>query len=68
VGSPAARITARYEQRRPESTVLYRLVAEHLESFLAVARESTGRGLPRYVERGAPRRLLVQASRRVSLV
>lgn len=51
MGSPAARITARYEQRRPESTGLYRLVAEHLESFLAVARESTGRGLPRYVER-----------------
>lgn len=44
-------MTARYEQRRPESTLLYQLVAEHLESFLTVARESTGRGLPRYVER-----------------
>ncbi|HKY39138.1 MAG TPA: transposase zinc-binding domain-containing protein, partial [Polyangiaceae bacterium] len=51
MGSPAVRAVPRYEQRHPESTVLYRLVAEHLESFLAVAQESTGRGLPRYVER-----------------
>jgi hypothetical protein len=34
-----------------QSAVLYQLVAEHLESFLEVARESTGRGLPSHVER-----------------
>jgi len=40
-----------YEPRRPERTLLYRLVSDHLETFLEQARESHDRGLPRYVER-----------------
>ena len=40
-----------YEQRRPETTPLYRLVASHLETFLAEARAAHERGVPRYVER-----------------
>jgi hypothetical protein len=38
----------RYERHRPEDTVLYAVVQEQLESFLARARE---RPLPRFVER-----------------
>ncbi len=40
-----------YRQHRPESTALYQLVAAHLETFLAEARERYERGLPMYVER-----------------
>jgi hypothetical protein len=48
----AAQATARHdEQRRPETTPLYRLVASHLETFLAEARAAHDRGVPRYVER-----------------
>jgi hypothetical protein len=48
----AARVTAlHYEQRRPETTALYRLIATHLETFLAEARAAHERGVPRYVER-----------------
>ena len=48
----AARATAlHYEQRRPETTPLYRLVASHLETFLAEARAACERGVPRYVDR-----------------
>lgn len=39
-----------YRPRRPTETVLYSLVREHLETFLAHARESYGAPLPRYVE------------------
>lgn len=39
-----------YRPRRPTETVLYGVVREHLESFLAHARESYERPLPRYVE------------------
>ena len=38
-----------YVRRKPESTVLHEVVREHLETFLAQARED-GRGLPRHVE------------------
>jgi len=41
---------AAYRPRRPTETVLYSLVREHLETFLAHARESYGSPLPRYVE------------------
>jgi hypothetical protein len=57
VGEPAEqhglhRVTPRgYERHRPEETPLYKIVAEHLESFLAQAREAHGRPLPQYVER-----------------
>jgi hypothetical protein len=37
-------------QRRPEATVLYRVIQEHLESFLEHAHESSGQRLPTYVE------------------
>jgi hypothetical protein len=39
-----------YERRRPERTLLYQLVREHLSTFLAEV-ESSGRSIPRYVRR-----------------
>ena len=39
-----------YRPRRPTESVLYALVREHLETFLAHARASYGAPLPRYVE------------------
>jgi Putative transposase/Transposase zinc-binding domain len=51
VGTVAHATTLHYEQRRPESTPLYRLVACHLETFLAEAHAAHERGVPRYVER-----------------
>ena len=38
-----------YQPRRPEESVLYRAVAENLESFLALQQER-GRAVPRFVE------------------
>jgi hypothetical protein len=40
----------KYQQRRPEQTVLYRVIQQHLESFLEHAHESSGKRLPKYVE------------------
>ena len=40
-----------HQRRRPAETVLYQLVQEHLETFLALADDPTGPGLPGYVER-----------------
>jgi hypothetical protein len=40
-----------YQRHEPEATPLYKIVAEHLESFLAEARETHERALPQYVER-----------------
>jgi hypothetical protein len=39
-----------YQRRKPEGTVLYRVVQHHLETFLASTREQ-GRVVPRFVER-----------------
>ncbi len=39
-----------YQQHRPESTLLYGIVRDHLLEFLDRAREQYRRGLPRYVE------------------
>jgi hypothetical protein len=39
-----------YERRRPEETTLYRLVQEHLETFLAQVELETGAGLPDFVK------------------
>jgi hypothetical protein len=39
-----------YQQREPETSVLYRAVQQNLETFLACAREQ-GRVVPRFVER-----------------
>ncbi|MEJ2327203.1 MAG: hypothetical protein P8Y25_10470 [Chromatiaceae bacterium] len=41
-------------RRRPAATLLYQLVQEHLETFLALSEEGTGEGFPRCVERGFP--------------
>ncbi|HEX9771986.1 MAG TPA: transposase zinc-binding domain-containing protein, partial [Steroidobacteraceae bacterium] len=48
-GASAARV---YRRRRPERTALYRLVQQHLETWLARARESDpdGSPFPRHVE------------------
>ena len=42
-----------YRRRRPERTVLYRMVQQHLESWLAARREADPDGvpIPRHVER-----------------
>jgi len=45
-----AALAPAYLPRRPTETVLYGLVRQHLETFLAYAREQYDRGLPRYVE------------------
>jgi hypothetical protein len=39
-----------YERRRPEDTVLYQVVQEHLETFLAQVELETGAGLPEFVK------------------
>lgn len=41
----------RYLRHQPEETVLYQVVQQHLESFLAHVNEQSSRGLPRYVVR-----------------
>jgi len=46
------RARSTYVRRQPESTVLHRVVREHLETFLAEARlRGSGDGLPQFVER-----------------
>jgi hypothetical protein len=39
-----------YERRRPEETTLYRVVQEHLETFLAQVEAETGASLPDFVK------------------
>ena len=39
-----------YERRRPEDTILYQLVQEHLETFLAQVELESGAGLPEFVK------------------
>jgi hypothetical protein len=41
--------TVQYEQRRPEQTLLHRLVREHLVPFLAQVEARNGTGLPAFV-------------------
>jgi hypothetical protein len=50
-GQHASRAVGLYQRRRPAETVLYQLVQEHLETFLAVSDDGAGEGLPGYVER-----------------
>lgn len=53
-GAASAALTRRcYRRRRPETTVLHRVVREHLNSFLAQAeaRSSAASGYPIYIER-----------------
>ena len=40
-----------YERHEPEKTALYKIVSQHLETFLAEAREHHDKGLPKYVEK-----------------
>ncbi|MFN0299632.1 MAG: transposase zinc-binding domain-containing protein [Burkholderiales bacterium] len=47
--APAAD-TVHYERRCPEDTILYQLVQEHLETFLAQAQAQTGTALPQFVK------------------
>ncbi len=47
-GAPPA--IGRYRRREPENTVLYQVVREHLETFLA-RREERERPVPRFIER-----------------
>jgi len=39
-----------YERHRPEETVLYQLVQEHIEAFFAQVEAETGSGLPDFVK------------------
>jgi hypothetical protein len=39
-----------YERRRPEKTILYQLVQEHIETFFAQVKTETGSGLPDFVK------------------
>ena len=52
LSTAASRSPRSYVQRRPERTVLYQLVREHLETFLQEGRQRSahGDGYPRYVE------------------
>jgi hypothetical protein len=45
-----SRLAAPYLPRRPQETVLYWLVKEHLADFLRHAREAYAAPLPKYVE------------------
>ena len=47
--TPAGSCTS-YERRRPEETVLYQLVQEHVETFFAQVEAETGAGLPEFVK------------------
>jgi hypothetical protein len=51
VGLAAVTASPSYAQHRPERTLLYEIIAEHLETFLDEARAEYARGLPKYVER-----------------
>ena len=39
-----------YERRRPEETILYQLVQEHVETFFAQVETETGSGLPDFIK------------------
>ncbi len=44
-------VTLAYQPRDPSNTVLYQVIAEHLETFLAtLAANPTATGLPEYVQ------------------
>jgi hypothetical protein len=58
-GEAPASAPLRFRRREPAKTLLYTIVREHLESFLAQARErsSHGRSLPALVERAHTQRV-----------
>ncbi|MFH0341893.1 MAG: hypothetical protein ACHBNF_07120 [Chromatiales bacterium] len=47
---PHAARRIHYERRRPEDTVLYQVVQEHLETFLAQVEAETRSALPAFVQ------------------
>jgi hypothetical protein len=51
VREAARRPTPDYEPRRPEDTLLHRVVRTHLASFLERAAEAHETGVPRFVEK-----------------
>ena len=52
VGALMALAVVTYEPRDPSSTVLYKVIAEHLETFLAsLDDDHDAKGLPAYVQR-----------------
>ncbi len=50
VQPPLAGTCTSYERRRPEETVLYQLVQEHVETFFAQVEAETGAALPEFVK------------------
>ena len=44
------RAKVHYERRRPETTALYQLVQQHVETFFAQVEAETTHGLPAYVK------------------
>jgi len=58
-GSARTPLGATYRRREPERTVLYGVVQDHLQRFLAEARAEhpEGRGLPSFIERELSRYL-----------
>jgi hypothetical protein len=46
---PAEQFT--YQRHKPVESVLYKIVQENLETFLATVREETGHPLPNFVEK-----------------
>jgi hypothetical protein len=53
IGAASAPLATPYRPRKPEKTILYRTVQNHLETMLAEARQRTehGFGYPRFVEK-----------------
>src|SRR5207244_8883799 len=52
VGCTMAPAVATYEPRDPSNTVLYKVIADHLETFLALLdADPDAKGLPAYVQR-----------------
>ena len=43
--------SAAYQRHEPEKTVLYKIVSEHLETFLGEVRDHYDKPLPKYVEK-----------------
>ena len=64
----AAAPEKKYQQRRPEKTILYRVIQQHLESFRGRAHESSGKPLPNYVENEFRRYLATRMASRVPCV
>ena len=56
-GQCAGHSTQRYQRRRPERTLWYRIVQTHLETWLELSTGPSGEAQPAYVERSFRRYL-----------